>query len=742
MGVFGSVTDWNGTTRPRTFDDARRRNVQVGSSHLQRLALIGAESWRDRAQPGHLSLPCTLLRNPSQLTNGAVSSMVSAAILQRTRVPLRGATNEILSLRAREQGAGRNQKWRPQIYQRIEYQASVMGHFCPVYCLAFDRTGLRFITGSDDKLIKIWISRSGILLRTLRGHVSDIVDISVSCDNRFLASCSNDQDVRIWWLHNGVPLAVLPGHTNLINNIIWSSTLNMDLSQNLYSWGQDGTLRTWRIDAFGSYTGCQVLVSADNAPTAGPSAAGVARNNAPASVNCATFDPLGRWVAIGCADNLIRIYWLNAPHIRPTRWSGHAGGVEHILTNKKGDLVVSGSADGSVRLWPLVAGASDGRPSWPLQVDYQRARVINIRTGEQTSTNRNVAEKHHLNMVVLTQDCKRIVTSQNLEKKRRDGGWVVRIKVWDVETGELAHSFNNQHELPVHVLECHPTEANLVASAGYDAKVFFWDVLRGECVAKFQITFKLDDRLNPVSFDENSSDILEGKWHPDGTCFMTTHKNGFTSFMSVRNHADSFRKTPREQFFQVDFGDLVMDQQRNVIDLAAQVPPHTMSSGYLCDRFGQCLEIASLVGQDMLPSHPLLVSPPRVSRPHASDMEMDGMAADAEMAAEMQEEAYDEADANSDDEDDEDFTEEADDDDDNYAGDTREERRAQKRHELKQKKQQSDRERRATAFAGLCLSLILYPLAPGRVAARRNAPKLQRYTALYGQVLTHAKEKI
>ena len=114
-----------------------------------------------------------------------------------------------------------------------------MGHFCGVYCLAFDRTGLRYITGSDDKLIKIWVSRSGILLRTLRGHVSDIVDLSVSCDNRFLASCSNDLDVRIWWLHNGVPLAVLPGHTQPIMNVYWSMSLNMDLSQHLYSWSDD-----------------------------------------------------------------------------------------------------------------------------------------------------------------------------------------------------------------------------------------------------------------------------------------------------------------------------------------------------------------------------------------------------------------------------------------------------------------------------------------------------------------------
>ena len=102
----------------------------------------------------------------------------------------------------------------------------------------------------------------------------------------------------------------------------------------------------------------------------------------------------------------------------------------------------------------------------------------------------------------------------------------------------------------------------------------------------FQIVFQLDDRLYPVSFDQNAADILEGKWHPDGTCFMTSHKNGFASMMSVSNHADAFKKTPREQFFQVDFGELIMDQHRNVIDRQAQIPPHAMPSGHLCDRFG------------------------------------------------------------------------------------------------------------------------------------------------------------
>jgi len=669
--------------RPRTFEDVRRRHAQVGPAHLQRLALAGAELSRKHALPGHMPLPCTLLRRPAQRSEGGAGP---ADVLRRTREPLRGVANEIFSLRARELGLARP-KWRPQLFKRMEFQASVMGHFCAVYCLTFDRTGLRYITGSDDKLIKIWVSRSGILLRTLRGHVSDIVDLSVSCDNRFLASCSNDQDVRIWFLHNGAPLAVLPGHGGPINNVEWSASLNMDLSQQLYSWSDDGTLRMWRIDSSGVYTGCQVLSTLERVRSEGPS---TASGNAAIGANCAAFDPLGRWVAMGCADNLIRVYWLNAPNARPNRFSGHAGEVGHIMTNQRGDLIVSGSVDGTVRLWPL-SGLS-----WPLQVDYQRARVLNMRTGERTPSARGAVEKHRLNMVILTPDASKVVTSQNLEKKRKDGSWDVRIKVWDVDSGELVHNFNQHHDQAVHVLECHPTEANVVASAGYDARVYFWDVLRGDCVAKFQISFRLDDRLHPVGFDQNSAEIFEGKWHPNGMCFMTTHKNGFTSFMSVSNHTDSFKKTPREQFFQVDFGELIQDQQHNVIDRAAQVPPHTMPSGHLCDRFGQALEIGSLTGGlDMAP-HALLVSPPRMSRQQISDMGFPD--ADAALAAEMQEEAFEER-SDSDEDDDEDFMEEDDDEEEDADYSTRDERRAAKRKEKRLKQQQTAREMRAAAFA-------------------------------------------
>lgn len=49
-------------------------------------------------------------------------------------------------------------------------------HFCdfvglPFFFAAiFDRTGQYVITGSDDRLVKIWSSETGLCLRSCRGH--------------------------------------------------------------------------------------------------------------------------------------------------------------------------------------------------------------------------------------------------------------------------------------------------------------------------------------------------------------------------------------------------------------------------------------------------------------------------------------------------------------------------------------------------------------------------------------------
>lgn|ERR1700753_430490 len=49
-----------------------------------------------------------------------------------------------------------------------------------------------------DKLIKIWDTYTGDIIKTLHGHSAGISDVAWSSEGDFLASASDDKTVRIW----------------------------------------------------------------------------------------------------------------------------------------------------------------------------------------------------------------------------------------------------------------------------------------------------------------------------------------------------------------------------------------------------------------------------------------------------------------------------------------------------------------------------------------------------------------
>jgi COMPASS component SWD3 len=51
---------------------------------------------------------------------------------------------------------------------------------------------------ASDKLIKLWDSYTGEIVRTLDGHTDGISDIAWSSDSNHLASASDDKTLRIW----------------------------------------------------------------------------------------------------------------------------------------------------------------------------------------------------------------------------------------------------------------------------------------------------------------------------------------------------------------------------------------------------------------------------------------------------------------------------------------------------------------------------------------------------------------
>ena len=80
--------------------------------------------------------------------------------------------------------------------------------------------------------------------RRLQGHTGSVYGISVSPDEKYLASASEDKTVRLWEVATGQQIRVLEGHTGEVFSVVWSRDGEM-----IVSGGGDNTARIWGLDA-------------------------------------------------------------------------------------------------------------------------------------------------------------------------------------------------------------------------------------------------------------------------------------------------------------------------------------------------------------------------------------------------------------------------------------------------------------------------------------------------------------
>jgi platelet-activating factor acetylhydrolase IB subunit alpha len=59
------------------------------------------------------------------------------------------------------------------------------------------------LTGSRDKLIKLFILQTGEHLYTFTGHDNWVRSLSLHSSGNYLYSCSDDKTIRVWDLNFG-----------------------------------------------------------------------------------------------------------------------------------------------------------------------------------------------------------------------------------------------------------------------------------------------------------------------------------------------------------------------------------------------------------------------------------------------------------------------------------------------------------------------------------------------------------
>ncbi|GAB5586721.1 hypothetical protein Unana1_01621 [Umbelopsis nana] len=302
--------NWKGESQPLSLDELTSRNSHIASSHLHSLlqklvqhtdTLLPPPAAGSTALLGHGD--ASLLRSSSVHSEKPYNPRAPRARLAKHLVsqPKRSSFNSCLALSAREMGGNvlKNQRQPTFLSKYYKELVTLFGHRFPIYCVTFDKSGLRVITGSDDYLVKIWCARTGYLIYTLRGHQKEITDLTLNEENTLLATTSTDGIIRVWSMKDFRPIAVLTSGaaTRKGFTTVNFSPSPMSDTRYLMATSEDGMVRLWKWDR-------QTLQFFDpNSPITFP-----CRFRLKDQVRCASFNRSGTHFAVAGDDGFVHVF--------------------------------------------------------------------------------------------------------------------------------------------------------------------------------------------------------------------------------------------------------------------------------------------------------------------------------------------------------------------------------------------------------------------------------------------------
>ncbi|XP_004842422.1 bromodomain and WD repeat-containing protein 1 isoform X1 [Heterocephalus glaber] len=426
------------------------------------------------------------------------------------------------------------------MYQHIKMHRRILGHLSAVYCVAFDRTGHRIFTGSDDCLVKIWSTHNGRLLSTLRGHSAEISDMAVNYENTLIAAGSCDKIIRVWCLRTCAPVAVLQGHTGSITSLQFSP-MAKGSQRYMVSTGADGTVCFWQWDLQSLKFSPRPLKFTEK-PRPG------------VQMLCSSFSVGGMFLATGSTDHVIRMYFLGfeAPE-KIAELESHTDKVDSIQFCNNGDRFLSGSRDGTARIWRFE------------QLEWRSILLdMATRISGDLSSEEERFMKPKVTMIAWNQNDSIVVTAVNDHV----------LKVWNSYTGHLLHNLLG-HADEVFVLETHPFDSRIMLSAGHDGSIFIWDITKGT---------KLKHYFNTIEGQGHGA-VFDCKFSQDGQHFACTDSHGHLLIFGF-GCSKPYEKIPDQMFFHTDYRPLIRDSNNYVLDEQTQQAPHLMPPPFLVDVDG------------------------------------------------------------------------------------------------------------------------------------------------------------
>ena len=200
-----------------------------------------------------------------------------------------------------------------------------------VNSVAYSPDGRYLASGSADKTIKIWDTKTGTELSTLTGHSEAVNSVAYSPDGRYLASASSDETIKIWDVKNNKELnTFIYNYSKTITGVGY--LIRIAYSPNgryLASGYLNGTIQLWDVK-----TGNKVHTLTGHSGSVIPLA----------------YSPDGRYLASGSSDGTIKI-WEVATGKELRTLTGHSDTVWSVVYSPDGRYLASGSGDKNIKIW-------------------------------------------------------------------------------------------------------------------------------------------------------------------------------------------------------------------------------------------------------------------------------------------------------------------------------------------------------------------------------------------------------
>ena len=306
-----------------------------------------------------------------------------------------------------------------------------------ITCLQFDDD--KILTGSDDTLIHVYDTRTGVLRKKLEGHEGGVW--ALQYEGNVLVSGSTDRSVRVWDIEKGLCTQVFHGHTSTVRCLQILMPEPTGVFENgkpvvmpekplIITGSRDSQLRVWRLPEQGSKRYIQTGPPANDADC--PYFVRVLTGHSHSVRAIAAYQDI---LVSGSYDSTVRVWKISTGETLH-RLQGHSSKVYSVVLDHKRNRCISGSMDNFVKIWDLTTGTClytlEGHTSLVGLLDLRDERLV---SAAADSTLRIWDPENGQCKSTLTAHTGAITCFQHDGQKVISGSDRT-LKMWNVKTGE------------------------------------------------------------------------------------------------------------------------------------------------------------------------------------------------------------------------------------------------------------------------------------------------------------------